>query len=298
MYTITSLCRLTGVNSLRPSGRGAPLRFPKATRAENGRRIYSLDEARQVSLVARLLAAATPSATLSTSRRRFCATSATRCPPCSRPRISASIASGSKPPLSRRTIRRYASASAKPCKLLPPVDAVADVIAPMVRTIGEAWAAGKIAIHEEHIVTAIVRQALFAAAASGSWRRPDPPSSSRRRHRSCTRSGCCWMASRHRNGFRRRLSRARSARRPDRRRREDAARRRGRRLGRPMRRGRGDHANRRRSRRRASAACGALDGAPATHGVHGLGPEANCRSFADFRSFHEALQTQSREKRA
>ncbi|MGJ0509237.1 MAG: MerR family transcriptional regulator [Methylocystis sp.] len=173
MYSITSLCRLTGLNASTLRSWERRYGVPVASRTDNGRRLYSRSEVERLSILAGLVKAGHMIGDLVEKSKEDLAQMAGGDRPRSRDgvsvyreRLAAAVAARDYHAVRRELVEAIT--------LLPAIEAVDDVIAPFVREIGAAWLAGTLSVYEEHIVTALTRQVLFVAGANTSWPRARP----------------------------------------------------------------------------------------------------------------------------
>jgi DNA-binding transcriptional MerR regulator len=173
MYSITTLCRMTGLNASTLRSWERRYGVPAAVRTDNGRRLYSKAEVDRLSLIAGLVktghmigdviekTAEDLGQMAGESRARAQQASAAYLD-----RLNAAVSGRDYHTLRRELVGALT--------LLPAIEAIDDVIAPFLRGVGAAWVAGELTIHEEHIITAITKQVLFVAGANASWPRPRP----------------------------------------------------------------------------------------------------------------------------
>lgn len=173
MYSITSLCRMTGLNASTLRSWERRYGVPVPIRADNARRIYSKAEVERLTLIACLVRGghligdlvektSEELAQMAGEARQRVEEASAVC----LERLNAAVVARDYHAVRRELVGALT--------LFPAVEAVDDVIAPFLRKVGASWVAGKLSIHEEHIVTAIARQVLFIAGANASWPRARP----------------------------------------------------------------------------------------------------------------------------
>lgn len=167
MYSISAVCRLTGLNSSTIRTWERRYGIPEVARAGNGRRLYTEDQVQYLKGVAGLVAQGHAISDLAGL---------------SLPQIQDAIAKGDareaepRSPYHERLIellRRndvigYRRLLSDAIAFLAPSDVVCTVIGPVMREIGARWERGELSIFQEHMATAVTRQLLLTAA--GSWR--------------------------------------------------------------------------------------------------------------------------------
>lgn len=173
MYSITTLCRMTGLNASTLRSWERRYGVPVATRTENGRRLYPKAEVDRLSLIAGLVKnghmIGDVIEKMADDLEQMAGES----------RVRAQQASGAyldrlNTAVSARDYHTLRRELVGALTLLPAIEAIDDVVAPFLRGVGAAWLAGALTIHEEHIITAITKQVLFVAGANAAWPRPRP----------------------------------------------------------------------------------------------------------------------------
>ncbi|RTL62580.1 MAG: MerR family transcriptional regulator [Hyphomicrobiales bacterium] len=167
MYSISAVCRLTGLNSSTIRTWERRYGIPEVARAGNGRRLYTEDQVQYLKAVADLVAQGHAISDIAGLTL---------------PQIQDAMAKGEareaepRSPYHERLIellrrndvigfRRLLSDA---IAFLAPCEVVGTVIGPVMREIGVRWERGELSIFQEHMATAVTRQLLLTAA--GSWR--------------------------------------------------------------------------------------------------------------------------------
>ena len=172
MHTMTSLCRAAGVNASTIRTWERRYGVPKPIRTRNGRRRYSDEEVRRVQLLAELLVTGAQIgdiiqlpegelALLLENRRQTSDVDT--------PTRQGLILDQMKEAIVQRDPIMLRKKIGMALTGLPPLICVEDVLAPLMRHVGDLWAAGELPVAVEHVVTAVVRQSVMSASSQQGW---------------------------------------------------------------------------------------------------------------------------------
>lgn len=169
LYSIKTVSRLTGVNSatIRSWERRYGLMAP--ARAPNGRRAYSDQDIRKLRLISDLVRSGHPIGEIAGMAMELL--EELRESVSTRPqgvvrnpaydKLMMAVATGN--------IAQFRTVIGQTLNNLEPLEAVQDVVAPVLREIGERWARGEVSVGLEHALSAITKQLLMSSLNTMRW---------------------------------------------------------------------------------------------------------------------------------
>ena len=173
-YSIKTVSRLTGVNSatIRSWERRYGLIAP--ARDTNGRRTYSEDDICNLRMISELVRAGHPIGEIAPMTTELLQDL--------QEQADATKRFGRRNPVFDRLMTAVATKDADRFRLVlgkalstfEPLEAVQEVIAPALREIGDRWERGEVSIGQEHALSAITKQLLFASVNSINWHSNGP----------------------------------------------------------------------------------------------------------------------------
>ena len=171
MHTMTSLSRTAGVNPSTIRTWERRYGVPNPIRAANGRRRYSDDDVRRVKLLAELVNAGAQIGDIVAFDEQKLVELLEE-----KQKNAPSVQLAQDPTLERLiaaihtrdvyTIRREISSV---ISSRPPIEAIRDVFSPLMHGVGELWRNGELPVAMEHVVSASVKQCIYAASSIQGW---------------------------------------------------------------------------------------------------------------------------------
>lgn len=162
-YTITALAKLSGQATTTLRSWERRYGVPTPLRSENGRRMYSAEDADRVVKISEL------------AKRGHAVSELCALPVDALAELLGGVedhhlaraTDGVRREIARLVIERdfvgFRARLSEALVLLPAVDMAEGVLGPILRLIGEEWVEGRLSVYQEHLFSAQIRQILFAS---------------------------------------------------------------------------------------------------------------------------------------
>lgn len=173
MYSITTLSKLTGVNPATIRSWERRYEIVKPDRESNGRRSYSDTDIRRLNLIAALVQAGHPIGQIA-SMDETTLTQLSEVADVAPVDPHAVLIERVMSAIAHYDIAEFRLLVGTALISLPPTEAVEAVIVPVLRKIGEGWAAGDIDVGLEHTLSAIIKQLLMTSINTLRWSATGP----------------------------------------------------------------------------------------------------------------------------
>ena len=165
MYSITAVCKLTGLNSSTIRTWERRYGLSSVVRAGNGRRLYTEEQVQYLKAIAGLVAQGHAISDLADMTLDQLVQARAGTTP-STADASSPYHQGLLSFLKENDLIGFRRRLSDVLAFLAPSEAVSSVISPLLRDIGDMWQAGTISIFQEHMATAVIKQLILTAASA------------------------------------------------------------------------------------------------------------------------------------